>query len=558
MEDIKGSPRDHLGRRVRISLLVFILLAGAAARLHGLAERSLWFDESLVVLEAGKPLPKVLSQRAEGIHPPLFRFIVHWFMRGGRADDHTYCPPGEGEGGAPSIMATDLRESRREISLRLLPVSFSFVSILLFFLLGRALLGPGAAALAAAIMSFSAFQVYYAQEIKMYALLQFLSLLSCLLLIKALKSGKKAYWAGYALTGALALYTHYFASMFLAAQAVFVMFYLSRRGDRRTLGSWAGSLSLLLIFFLPWSINALKHLRRVSDNFWLPSLTAGQFFGVFRNFFFGYHTGFSWFFTGWAVVPAVSLFGAVLILRKAGGSGKESPWDPRDTAFFIFSFLLVPAAAAAVLSLVFRPVFFDRPFIFLSGPCYLLFAAGLCGIWRRRRAAAVCLAAVFLLVSLFSLRGYYRNEYFEPSPGVVMRKPLREAGGYIARNYHAGDIVVLSHHSIVYPLACYLPQGIRGRTFLLDLPVDNKYDRSTLFGMLKTSRVKTFHWRDLPAGGGVWLICSGWNREIVPPPADMAEWLSRQTLVKEYCGFEGVKIYYYKPDSGVPRRGDGE
>ena len=536
-----------MNKRVAISFLVFALLTGAAVRLNGLAERALWFDEALVVLEAGKPLSRVLGQRAEGIHPPLFRFMAHWLMKGASGElveDHTSCLP-EGKS-APALMATDLRESPREIVLRLLSVFFSLISILLFFLLGKALFGAGTASLAAGIMSISAFQVYYAQEIKMYALLQFLSLLSCLFFIKALKSDKRLYWGVYAVTSALALYTHYFASMLLAAQAVFVLLYLLRRGALRKLKYWAGSLFLVLLLFLPWSINALKHIRRVSDNFWLSSLTIADFIGVFRNFFFGYHTGFSWFFSGWIVVPAVSLFGAVSIFREARESGKESLWEPRDSAVFIFSLLLVPIAAAVVLSFVFRPVFFDRPFIFLSGLCYLLFAAGIHVIWRRRRAAAVCLAALFLLVSLFSLRAYYRNEYFEPSPGVVMQKPMRELGGYITRNYHAGDIVLLFHHSIVYPLACYLPQGVRSRMFLLDLPIESKYDRSTLFGMQRTFRVRTLHWRDLPSEGGLWLVCGGWNREIIRPPAGMAEFLSRQRLVKENRAFEGVEIYYYE------------
>ncbi len=547
MKDRQCCTRGLMKKRIGISLLVIALLTGAAVRLNGLAERALWFDEALVVLEAGKPLSKVLGQRAEGIHPPLFRFMAHWLMKGASGvlvKDSTSCL--SEEKGAPALMATDLRESPREIVLRLLSVSFSLISILLFFLLGKALFGAGTAALAAGIMSVSAFQVYYAQEIKIYALLQFLSLLSCLFFIKALKSDKRLYWGGYALISALALYTHYFAAMLLAAQAVFVPVYLLRRGAQRKLKYWAGSLFLAFLFFLPWSINALKHLRRVNDNFWLPSFTIADFIGVFRNFFFGYHTGFSWFFTGWVVVSAVSLFGAVSIFREALEGRKENLWDPGDSAFFIFSFLLVPPAAAVVLSFVFRPVFFDRPFIFLSGPCYLLFAAGLCGIWSRRRAAAVCLAALFLLVSLFSLRSYYRNEYFEPSAGVVMRKPLREVGGYITRNYHAGDMVVLSHHSILYPLVCYLPQGIRARMFLLDLPIQSKYDRSTLFGMLRTAGVKTLHWRDLPAGSGVWLICSGWNREIIRPPAEMEEFLSRHRLVKENRAFEGVEIYYYE------------
>lgn len=541
---VSGGGSPHLSGRVFLRartpiLLVVLVVLAAAARFQGLGQKSLWLDESIMVLDVYNPELENAGIDKGDIHPPLFRSLWRYLTR-------IIPPPAE-----TSVLQkaeTDTYPVFDERNLRLPSVFFSLISVVLIYLMSRALFGADNGLIAAAVMGISAFQVYYAQEIKMYSLFECLSLASGLLLIKALESGKKLFWAGHSLVNTLALYTHYFAFLLLGGQAVFVLLYFLSRFRRTTVKYWVWSSLFTALFFLPWSMRMFDHIARVKGHFWVSPLTPGQFFGIFKNFFFGYHTGFSWSIAGSLAAFAICLAGAVYLARCASRKEETVSWGKSDSAVFIIVCILVPVLTAVAVSLLFCPLLFDRPLIFISGYFYLLFACGLCSLRRRRPVAAACLFAVFLAVSLFALRSYYRNEHFEPSAGVVMNKPLREVCEYIKREYRSGDVVLLSHHSMLYPMLCYLPRRILPDVFLLDSSVNDEYERNTLFCMLRMPWMKIASPEQFDSGkeGGLWLVCSGWNREIIGPPEGMKEFLSRARLVKENKAFEGVRIYYYK------------
>jgi uncharacterized membrane protein len=124
--------------------MIILILGAFIVRYYNLGRKSFWFDESLVLLEAEKAVPVILGVRAEGIHPPLYRLLLHFWMEIGRG----------------------------ETFLRLLSVVFSIAAIPFCFAIARRVFKSRAAAyLAAAITAFSPFQVYFAREIRMYPLL---------------------------------------------------------------------------------------------------------------------------------------------------------------------------------------------------------------------------------------------------------------------------------------------------------------------------------------------------------------------------------------------------
>ncbi|MDD5527273.1 MAG: glycosyltransferase family 39 protein [Candidatus Omnitrophica bacterium] len=531
--------RAFLRVRAHILLALLIVFVSVAARLHGLGQRSLWFDESIIVLEVYNPVPENTDTGSGDIHPPLFRILWRYLTQ--------ISAPPAAEVSSLQKTEEDTPLVFNERALRLPSVLFSLLAVVLIYAIGKSLFGTDIALSSAALMGISAFQVYYAQEIKMYALFECLSLASGLLFITALKNGRKLFWAGHSLVNALALYTHYSAFLLLGGQAVFVLFYSICRSGRRTVKYWVASSLFTALLFLPWSGKMLHHILRVKGHFWVPPPTPGQLAGIFKNFFFGYHTAFSGSTAGTLATLAVCLAPTLYLARCAVRRDGAYSWGRSDSAVFIFVSIFVPFLAALALSPLFCPLLFDRPLIFASGYFYLLFACGLRLLFRRSPAAAVCLSAVFLAVSMSALRGYYRNENFEPSAGVVMNKPLREVCDYIKRAYKPGETVLLSHYGMLYPMACYLPRRMLPGIFLIDSPVEDKYEKNTLYGMLRMPWVKTAAERQLHGKeGGLWLVCGGWNREIIRPPAGMAEFLSRQRLVKENRAFEGVEIYYYE------------
>jgi uncharacterized membrane protein len=75
--------------------------------------------------------------------------------------------------------------------------------------------------IAATVLAFSPFHVWYAQETRMYAMLTFFVLASAFFFLRALHFGDWKDWTGYILTTVAALYTDNGAIWYVAALTIF-------------------------------------------------------------------------------------------------------------------------------------------------------------------------------------------------------------------------------------------------------------------------------------------------------------------------------------------------
>ena len=170
-------------RRAASDFIIGAVIAlGAFCRFYHIGAKSLWYDEALVLLESQKGLAQLFSVNAEGIHPPLFRFLMHFWSMLGSSEAFVR---------APSLV-------------------FGSLSILAGYRVARSLLGKSAAVYCALLMSISPFLVYYSQEVKMYSLLLLLSLCSVYFFIRVIEGGGASQWTAYILFTALSCYTNYF------------------------------------------------------------------------------------------------------------------------------------------------------------------------------------------------------------------------------------------------------------------------------------------------------------------------------------------------------------
>jgi hypothetical protein len=216
----------HSERFDRASLILFGLICAlfAGARLWRLATSCLWFDEIFSVHAARHDWAGLIKfTAADIIHPPLFYALLKvWMTIGGE-----------------SILW-----------LRLLPCLVAIATIVPFWLLGRELnLKPAETNLALLLMAASGFLIKYAQEVRMYSLLLFLSVCSVWLFIRFLKSqsaADKNLWALSAIN-LLLVYTHYYGWMLIGIQALILLFGRWKKFGSHSLGS-AG----LLLAYSPW------------------------------------------------------------------------------------------------------------------------------------------------------------------------------------------------------------------------------------------------------------------------------------------------------------------
>ena len=495
--------------------IIILFCAGVAVRLYNLGAKSFWFDESLVLLEAKQSIPVLLGSRAEGIHPPLYRFIMHFWMMLGNG----------------------------EAFLRLPSVFFSAAGIPVCFAIARRMFDKSVAAYAvAALMAFSPFQVFYAQEIKMYSLFLLLSLLSAYFFLSMMSRNRKSDSVGYVCSTALALYTHYFAVWVIIVENI--VFLLCRRSVIPEIRKrwWIAQFAILLLF-IPWIPAFLIHSARVGYSFWAPPVMGSDVLAGFGNFVMGYFTA--------NMKPEISavlflvffLAGALMMVRKIKETGIKT--SQGQALLLCCAMVMVPAVCVWIFSIIIKPLYLERSLIFATGFYYCLLVAGGMVLKKYR---------VFLIMAVISFSGYlmaglynsYRGIHFYPAAGVVEKKPVKQVLAYILAHYKVDEPIILAHCSLVYPVKYYAPAFVQRNIYLVDNVSDSPGDRSTLHGMEKTFGILPRDIRKISlTSGGLWVICSAWDRAIIPVSRSAREWLDTQELIFKKTDFPGVEIFYY-------------
>jgi mannosyltransferase len=195
-----GSAASSAERTPRLAIfaaLLIVFMLGMALRLHGLDTDSLGLDEVKTVNTSRLDLPSMLSFQARAsVHPPLLYVVTHLLM--------------------------DLCGDS-DFVVRLQAALFGSVSVLLAYKLGEIFWSRQAGLIGAFLLAISAYHLRYSQEARHYSLMVFLSLLSLILLLKALEGGRWRTWVQFAICASLLIYTHYFSLLVLAAELTFAV-----------------------------------------------------------------------------------------------------------------------------------------------------------------------------------------------------------------------------------------------------------------------------------------------------------------------------------------------
>ena len=185
-----------------LTLLGVILLFGTFMRLFKLAQSPIWLDEAHTIWVAGKSLPDLIQYiNIYEVHPHFYYVFIHLWMK---------------FAGSGIFL------------LRLPSALMGVASIYLVFLLAREISGTKIALVAALFMSFSNFEILYAQEIRMYCVLLLSTTLICYNFIRAMKTGKWHYWVFFVLSSLLGIYNDYRTALLVAiCNLFFLIFYKS-------------------------------------------------------------------------------------------------------------------------------------------------------------------------------------------------------------------------------------------------------------------------------------------------------------------------------------------
>ncbi len=333
-------------RRKTAYLIVFFLLA-AALRCIALNQRSIQYDDAFSFFLAERSYPEIVQGTAADTMPPLYYFMLHLW----------------------------LQISREVWFLRLLSVILTLISGGLLYALVSELAGEKAGLWAALFAAVSPMQIYHAQDLRMYALLELCQLGYALCLVKAWKSedrtAKTAYgwWVSAILFGAAALYTHNLAIFGLVAPNVYLLFKRDWRRQGRLVLAQAG----IGLLALPWLVLIPGQIAKVQQAFWTPRPGLVEVIQAILMWFINLPLSGIWMTIG--AVISVQIF--VLV-------GLEF-WRARkiiSEAAYLIAWACVPPLLLFLVSYLIRPVFVPRGFIVSAMAFY-----GLAGILAGRRSA---------------------------------------------------------------------------------------------------------------------------------------------------------------------------
>ncbi|MBI5168382.1 MAG: glycosyltransferase family 39 protein [Candidatus Eisenbacteria bacterium] len=351
-------PFDPWAARVRLALPLVLALA-VLLRVREAVRTPLWFDELFTLHMAKLDLPHTLALLPNDVHPPLPTLLVSlWVAVGGTAP----------------------------LWLKSLPLLLGVLALLATYGFARSLFGRPVALLATLLLALHPAHVYFSQELRGYGLLTLALLAAAWSAWAWLRTGRARFAGGWVLAAALAAWTHYLSAVVLALLSLAMLAASRTRGRRLAWLAVHAAIALLvapLLALLPGQL-ALSH------ETWVPQPAGADLLDLARKVAFG------------ALYLVPVLFGLAIVPLVRG--------ERRGAARFAWG--MATGAIVLTFALSLRgPHLFAARYMYFTLPYWcVLFAAGLVALpWRRVRAGAI------VLVALFALRS------------AILRPPLAEA-----------------------------------------------------------------------------------------------------------------------------------
>jgi mannosyltransferase len=488
-----------VNRKVDWTVVALLLLA-AAVRFPGLGERSLWFDEALSGAIARLDTVQVLTNVVGSSHPPGYYFILHLWRTLSGSD----C----GQSG-------DCEQSG-EFALRFPSAWCSLAAAALVARLGHDLFGRRVARLAALGMAWAPFQVYYAQEARMYGVAVALSSSMIWMFIQAIREGNRGIWWCYGLFAVLGLYVHYYIALVMAALHVWLL--LDRKRMRQVLMPLLVSDVLIVLAFAP----QLAQFR----------VEAGEFLGSARwrvaphplePLRTLHYLLFSHVMPLWIVPMGLFLIIGVLAI------GVLWVWRRRDSkSQMLILIVFLPIIFVLCVSLLVTPVYVERSFAVVTPALMLLLARSVVVAPRR---SPVPYLGTLLVILMATGTGLY---HIQDDPA---KPPLRDALAIVAQQAEVKE-GILHLQDASYLTALYYEPGTAGALMDVGQRLWLSPEAYALFGG------RVIRSDDYIPSGRVWLMTMPGYMDP-PQRAFLDKWEGERPAVQSWDWDGAVQVRLY-------------
>jgi mannosyltransferase len=351
-----------------------VLALGAALRADRLGLEELTTDEAFSWRMTTHPAPDIVRRTATDVHPPLYYLVLAAWT------------------GATGDSPAALRGLSVLLGLAALGLAYLLcVEVDRFAETGKGGGGRWGATAAALLVALHADQVGHSRHVRMYALGIALAGLTAWLMLRAMRSERRAlaWWAAYAVSAAALCYTHYYGAFTVAAQLGFAGISLVSRvrasvvRPREATGLLAAAL-LTAALFAPWLTVLRRQTARVREDYWIREAGAFDVAGALVR----WTTGLEW------TPPWPGL-----TIAAFAGAGAWALWrGDRGQKFLVLQAALPWIGALGLSWASGRTLFLERYLVFSQLALLVLLARAWAGLgpWPRRAAAAAFASVVAL------------------------------------------------------------------------------------------------------------------------------------------------------------------
>lgn len=224
-DDPQGPPFSPTVKGLLVAATVVVLAASLVLRFW--TRSDLWLDEALTVNIAGMPLHEIPSYLRRDGSPPLYYYLLHFWMQAFGTSD---------------------------LAVRSLSGIIGVITLPLIWLAGKRLGGRELAWPALLLLASSPFAIRYDTEARMYSLVALLTVLGFLALDRSLRSPRAGNLIAVGVVTGLLLYTHYWA-LYLVGTVILWLAWVAWRGRddwRRGARASLVAAGVGCLTFVPW------------------------------------------------------------------------------------------------------------------------------------------------------------------------------------------------------------------------------------------------------------------------------------------------------------------
>lgn len=403
--------------KARVVALLAIL-GGFALRLYRLGAQSLWYDETVSMLLAHKSLPALTAHTARDIHPPLYYYLLHFWIKA---------------------------VGDSEFLAAFLSLWFGVLLLALIYRFSRRILGDETASMACILAAISPYNLWYSQEVRMYTLGACLGLLAADFLLRSLPEPHRVKnWITYGLVAAAGLYTLYYFAFLLITLALFSLWAGGRRWGKNYILPWLGAQIFSLVLYLPWAGIAFRQATNPPVPPWRSFTPWPQVLTISWSTFSLGHSAEPEKVWPFLLLTLVLYLKGILSTESQDRYGL-SPWE-RSWLSFLYTF--GPLALIQGFSYL-TPLYHPRYLFPFSPLFYAVLAHGLIS-FRSRKVLAPAMIAIAVL-SVWSIFRMHFDPKFAPDDH-------RGAVKFLEEKLREGDAVLINA-GYVYPVLSYYYRG---------------------------------------------------------------------------------------------------